>query len=425
MNRTAVATAANPGGWSEEQVRALLRDNQFGYQRIALPYGLATPGHDRSATAQRIFPASLAGCSVFDLGCQNGYFAFEAMARGATRAVGVDIDEETLRKAALLADCLGRPVEFRLLDIERDSLDERFDYVLALNVLHHLKNPLAALDKLIAATRQCLVLEVATVGRRDRRKLGLSWLSSWLLARTPAMLVNPRRGRSLQTFFITPSALHNLLMRHRKCFASVQIEPSEHKDRYIAVAHKRRIGHLLLVSGPTGSGKSTLIERLTQNALPALAAELDLGDGASWTVTSVSRLAQVSEPAVPKLIFHYDFLWRYPTSAGVEPRDEYLDIVDCAERVTILTIWTPPSVLRRQHEQHEITPMMRGGKFRGRARQLQIQKMYADEAAVRGHYRAWLAITRRWTATHRIISFSGMDYTLTDTAEWERTAAET
>src|SRR5918996_3048888 len=106
--------------WSEEQIKKMLQENDFSYQNIELPYGLSTGGHDRSSTAKKIFPDDMTGKSVLDVGAKFGYFCFEALKRGAARVVGIDVDPGTVRKARMLADCLGVRVAFELLDIETD-----------------------------------------------------------------------------------------------------------------------------------------------------------------------------------------------------------------------------------------------------------------------------------------------------------------
>ena len=140
--------------WGRDRIVAALKENTFGYQNISLPYGLETGGVNRSPAAELIFKEKLDGKSVFDLGCNHGYFCFFAEEHGATRVLGVDISSEHLRKARLLAEMRGSKATFERFDIEAGAIPGQFDYVLCLNVLHHLRNPLAALEKLIAATRE-------------------------------------------------------------------------------------------------------------------------------------------------------------------------------------------------------------------------------------------------------------------------------
>jgi 2-polyprenyl-3-methyl-5-hydroxy-6-metoxy-1,4-benzoquinol methylase len=225
--------------WSKDRVAAMLAADDFTYQRIELPHGLCTPGrHDRSATARRIFPDGMRGTSVLDVGCRLGYFCFEAIKRGAAPVVGIDVDPESVRKARLLADCLGCDVRFEARDVERAPISEPFDDVLCLNLLHHLANPIGTLERLAGIAQRRLVLEVAALRRADRSKAGVPRLLSRLLERLPVIVVSPAADASAQKFFVTAAALDNLLRHPRFGFAHVELLPSRHKGRYIAIAHK-------------------------------------------------------------------------------------------------------------------------------------------------------------------------------------------
>jgi len=412
--------------WSEARVRRLLQTEDFAYQDIALPYGLSTGGADRSATARRIFPDDLRDKSVLDLGAKFGYFCFEAARRGAKRVVGVDVDPDSVRKARLLADCLGAEVRFEQLDVEATQVRERFDYVLCLNLLHHMKNPLAVLDQLVAATRDTLVLEVAGLGRHDRRKVGVSPLAAHFLDRAPIVFVS-RNGtsgkRSVQKFFITPGAIENLLRHHRRIFARVETLPSDHKDRTLTIARRRRIDRLVAVAGPTAAGKSTLIAKLRRNQLPQIAARIGLGDGAAWRAGGSKEIAAMSEVHLPRLLFHYDFLRPYLRSAKVHGRDEGLDVLDTAESVTTLTLWCPPSRLRERLQRGEIAPRTILGLHWGPKRHRTLAADYRDPDAVRAHYRRWFAYLATRPGSHWVVSLEGGERILPVEA-WEQLAAE-
>lgn len=95
-------------------------------------------------------PDDLGGCSVLDLGCNAGYYAFEMKRRGAGRVLAADSDERYLDQGRLVAEVLDMTdVEFRRLSVyDVASLGERFDLVLFMGVLYHLRYPLLALDLL-------------------------------------------------------------------------------------------------------------------------------------------------------------------------------------------------------------------------------------------------------------------------------------
>jgi tRNA (mo5U34)-methyltransferase len=94
-------------------------------------------------------PADLRGKTVLDLGCNAGFYALEMKRRGAARVVGADSDPRYLAQARLAADVYGLDIELRELSVyDVASLGERFDVVLFMGVLYHLRHPLLALDRI-------------------------------------------------------------------------------------------------------------------------------------------------------------------------------------------------------------------------------------------------------------------------------------
>jgi hypothetical protein len=264
------------------------------------------------------------------------------------------------------------------------------------------------LDKLIDATRERLVLEVAALGGHDRRKVGVSLVSQFFLSRAPVMFVsqNGTSGkRSVQKFFITSSALENLLFHHRRMFARVDTTPSEHKNRYISIAHRQRVKELVVVTGPTSSGKSTLISQLTRGEQPRLAEALGIEDPSRWPSAGSKEIKQLGEPELDGLVFHYDFLRPYLRSAKTHDRDEALHLLDTAERVTFVTIWRPPEALRDQLQRGEIEPRTKFGRYRGSKRHRLLAAEYEDPAQICAHYRRWFEFTQRRSDRHLVASF--------------------
>lgn len=92
-------------------------------------------------------PADLTGRSVLDIGCNAGFYSIEMKRRGADRVVGIDSDEVYLNQARFAAQVLGADIEFRRISVyDLAQLNERFDVVLFMGVLYHLRHPLLALD---------------------------------------------------------------------------------------------------------------------------------------------------------------------------------------------------------------------------------------------------------------------------------------
>ncbi|AKF04050.1 Methyltransferase type 11 [Sandaracinus amylolyticus] len=94
-------------------------------------------------------PDDLTGRSVLDVGCNAGFYSFEMKRRGASRVVGIDSDDRYLAQARLAADLTGLDVEFQKRSVyEVGAIGERFDLVIFMGVLYHLRHPLLALDLL-------------------------------------------------------------------------------------------------------------------------------------------------------------------------------------------------------------------------------------------------------------------------------------
>lgn len=106
-------------------------------------------------------PADLTGRSVLDIGCNAGFYSLEMKRRGASRVLGIDSDDEYLRQARFAAEVTGAEIEFRKLSVyDVAALGERFDIVLFMGVLYHLRHPLLALDLIHEhAARDMLVFQ--------------------------------------------------------------------------------------------------------------------------------------------------------------------------------------------------------------------------------------------------------------------------
>lgn len=94
-------------------------------------------------------PEDLTGQTVLDIGCNAGFYSIEMARRGAARVVGIDSDPRYLAQAALAAEASGVTLDLRQMSVyDVAALGERFDFVVFMGVLYHLRHPLLALDLL-------------------------------------------------------------------------------------------------------------------------------------------------------------------------------------------------------------------------------------------------------------------------------------
>ncbi len=407
--------------WSEAEVRAMLAENKFTYQKVSLPYGLQTGGNDRSATADLIYPADMTGKTVFDLGCMYGFFGFEAERRGAKGCVGGEIDPENLAKCQMLADCCGSIGEFRHFDIERDEIPSQFDYVLCLNVLHHLRNPFSALEKLIAATRDTLVLEVASFGPKDRKKNRVPKLLGRFLGRLPIIFVGGSRQKKSdkQTFFITEPAIKTLLAKHRHSFAKVETLSSGYKGRFTVIARKRRIGHLFVIAGVPAGGKSTLIDGLMNGELPELAREMGFDADQPWNLQLYGQVAQCEQAEVSNMLLHYN-ITGYLTYGDLHRYDRgLLDLMETAERVTIVTTLCPAEELLERYRTSRIAQKPKDLTKRQSRKIRDHLALYGSQKRLDRQFRHWFSFVRQHVKDSPVV-FQDEGYQLCSVDDWEQ-----
>ncbi len=141
---------------ANDDVRAQVEALAPWFQNIDLGGGVQTaPDHflgdyPRFKYAQfaHVIPADLTGKSVLDIGCNAGFYSVEMKRRGAARVLGIDSDDRYLAQARFASDQLGfGDIEYRNHSVyDVGALGEKFDLVIFMGVLYHLRHPLLALD---------------------------------------------------------------------------------------------------------------------------------------------------------------------------------------------------------------------------------------------------------------------------------------
>src|SRR4051794_596942 len=145
-----------PRTWAQKDIRRKVIELGDWFHNLNLGGVQTAPHHflgDYPACKWQTFedaiPGDLSGKTVLDIGCNAGFYSLEMKRRGADRVVGIDSDPVYLAQARFAAEVRGAEIEFRELDVYHvESLNEKFDLVLFMGVLYHLRHPLLALDLL-------------------------------------------------------------------------------------------------------------------------------------------------------------------------------------------------------------------------------------------------------------------------------------
>jgi SAM-dependent methyltransferase len=169
-----------PIGADEEAARGVLERVPLWFHTFSLDRGsLYTPGVARDHRYRiPVVPDDLSGERVLDVGTFDGFYAFLAERRGASRVVAVDNEQyrEWVRARwgvaleggegfCAIAELLASRVEYRRLDaFELDRLGEQFDLIFCFGILHRVEHPLTLLKVLRRRLAQGGVVLLETYG---------------------------------------------------------------------------------------------------------------------------------------------------------------------------------------------------------------------------------------------------------------------
>lgn len=131
------------------------------YQDIELPSGLVIPGysqpHESWNRLRNII--DFKDKDVLDLDCFHGFFCFKAEEAGAQNIIGIEIDENAIEVSRRVAWLKNSRVRFYQGDIASVKTDHIYDIVLAVNMLHHVKDIPQALQNIFEAGK-LIVFEI-------------------------------------------------------------------------------------------------------------------------------------------------------------------------------------------------------------------------------------------------------------------------
>lgn len=150
-------------------IRRLIEEHGRWWHEIEVAPGIITPGDDSNRMKLPILddiglPRDMRGMRALDIGCSDGYFSFEMERRGAS-VVAIDFVPETYSGFATARKILGSSVDYRIETVYNLTPEKhgRFDVILFLGVLYHLRKPLVALDAIRSVANEGSQLFVGTM----------------------------------------------------------------------------------------------------------------------------------------------------------------------------------------------------------------------------------------------------------------------
>jgi len=154
---------------------------------------------------------SLSGLRMLDIGCGAGLLC-EPFARLGAQVVGIDPSETNIAVARLHAARSNLSIDYRCASVEDMDPRERFDVVLAMEVIEHVTDIGAFLDRCAALMKPSGLMAVSTLNRNWKSFalaiVGAEYVLGWL-----------PRGTHEWGKFVTPEELEHHLARNRLVIA--------------------------------------------------------------------------------------------------------------------------------------------------------------------------------------------------------------
>lgn len=223
--------------YTSEEIAAKIASVPFWGHSIQLPFGIVTPGRVMCNvdTMNRLnLSQNLTDMTVLDIGTWDGFYSFECEKRGA-RVMAIDNlnrlkknDEICFKSQGnsgfeIIKDILDSQVEFREMDvyqIDREPIG-KFDIVLFLGVLYHLKHPLLALEKVAQVVEQDLYIETEFIRAPFTNRPIIEYLEHCYLNEDPTNHCRPNVSwlkntlldlgfSSVDILYKTPTSIFNI-----------------------------------------------------------------------------------------------------------------------------------------------------------------------------------------------------------------------
>jgi tRNA (mo5U34)-methyltransferase len=134
------------------EIQQLIDSVPIWHHRIEVAPGIFTPGLQwtQELLADIDLPNDLSGMRVLDLGARDGFFSFECEKRGASEVIAVDYSPIELTGFNVAKKLLKSEVKWITANVYKiNQLNlGKFDLVLFLGVIYHLRNPYLAIDRI-------------------------------------------------------------------------------------------------------------------------------------------------------------------------------------------------------------------------------------------------------------------------------------
>ena len=223
----------------KNKVLELKDKKEMHYQSVVLPHCIKSSTREfkhipsnRDDSFKLLFNEDLRNKSILDIGSAIGNYLFKSERYGAVKLFGVEKNKNRYLASLSVAKILNSKAQFLNLNFDKNLFEEEFDYVLCMNVIHHIDDYETFLFDAAKLTKKMLLLEFPTF-------LDPRFLSYKKMSKKDAIKMNERSliGESSkdidQTYVYSSGFIKKLLMDKNLGFKGHNIYESPIEGRVI------------------------------------------------------------------------------------------------------------------------------------------------------------------------------------------------
>ena len=210
--------------WTDEQIKSWINSqtgDNYWYQTIKIKNGIIIQGTVNSLDRlqQLDLDDDLSNKTVLDIGCNSGMLCLECKRRGADRVVGIDIQENRLEQARILAEIMGLEIEYKNVDLFHAKEMGDFDIVLCIAILTEITDLLGGLSILKQITREKLYLVIATPNSFSPSKSFLGRATDQILDFSLRKVINSIKPTLFKSHYYGNAKLRKIESKRLKSWA--------------------------------------------------------------------------------------------------------------------------------------------------------------------------------------------------------------
>lgn len=173
--------------------------------------------HRRRFETQRldaVLPERMDGMTVLDVGAMEGAFCFEALNRGASYCMALDILPEPLALLREVRTQQRQPIGTAVCDVNKQPIprlndlyvERSYDLALLLNILHRVNNPRYVLRNVLSVAHSAVIETTFDIGDEPVKRDDVQYPNTWRLPPLWVEKVARECGHEIESINIGPYA---------------------------------------------------------------------------------------------------------------------------------------------------------------------------------------------------------------------------